>query len=221
MEKVLTGELALLGDTVASDAFVEVVPAPGVQVLGVEGGQFAWGGEGSLRIPLGALHAGQHREALVRVRVTPSAAQRGDARPLASVRLRFHDPSDFDLERVQEVVARAAFSEDAALVSARSNAHTQAIAAVQKAAKLELAASDAVSRGDFHAAETHLAQAESALRTQAAGTKDRGERARLAGMAGSVAGARASATAVHAAPKPAQREEALKMNSAAMDALGY
>jgi Ca-activated chloride channel family protein len=222
MQKTIEDELALLGDTVASDAFVEVVPAPGVRLAGADGVSFNWAEAGSMRIPLGALHAGQHREALVRVRVDPSSFGRSaDARPLASVRLRFHDSADGDVERVQEVVARAGVTSDASEVAMKTNARTQAIATIQKAAKMELAASDAANHGDFGAAQAQLAQAESTIRAQAATVKDEGQKKRLAQAAGGLSAARASAGAAAAAPKAVQRDVVLRMNSAAMDSLGY
>src|SRR4029078_7027032 len=86
----------------ATVAFVEVLPARGVQLLGGDGVRASFGQGGALKIPLGAMFGGQHREMLVRVRVT--AAGDGE-KPLASVRFHFQDPSEGNLDRVQEVVA--------------------------------------------------------------------------------------------------------------------
>ena len=88
MASILKGEVDLLNATLASDSFVEVVPAPGVQLLGADGIRADWHEGSTLRIPLGALHSGQHREALVRVRISNPAAFEGQTHPLASVRLR-------------------------------------------------------------------------------------------------------------------------------------
>src|SRR5262249_28319413 len=99
MKGTLAHEMELLGSTVASDAVVEIVPAPGVALIGADGIRADWGESGALRIPLGALYGGQHREALVRVRVSPAAFERAGgsaSKPLASVRLRFRDPADGD-----------------------------------------------------------------------------------------------------------------------------
>ena len=218
----LHDELGLLTGTVASDAVVEIVPAPGVRLTGADGARFDWGGGGTLRIPLGALYGGQHREALVRLRVDPSVFTGGrDSRPLASVRLRFRDPADGGVERVQEVVARAGITDDAREVAARVNARTQSIATIQQAAKLTLAASESANRGELHAATAQLAQAETTIRAQALNVKDAHEKKRLEAVAGQLATSRASAGAAAAAPKAVQRDEALKMNSEAMDAMGY
>jgi Ca-activated chloride channel family protein len=78
MATILKGELDLLDQTLASNAFVEVVPAPGVQLSGADGVRADFSGDGSLRIPLGALHSGQHREALVRVRLVDPEAFTGN-----------------------------------------------------------------------------------------------------------------------------------------------
>jgi len=58
MANILKGELDLLDQTLASNAFVEIVPAPGVQLSGADGVRADFTGNGSLRIPLGALHSG-------------------------------------------------------------------------------------------------------------------------------------------------------------------
>lgn len=222
MAAALHDELGLLTGTVASDAVLEVVPAPGVRLTGADGARFDWGGSGTLRIPLGALYGGQHREALVRVHVDPSVfVSTRDSRPLASVRLRFRDPADGDVERVQEVVARAGLTDDAREVAARGNARTQSIATIQEAAKLELAASDAANRGELQAATVRLAQAETTIREQAHKVADPRQKKRLEEVAGTLARSRASAGAAAAAPKAVQRDEALKMNSAALDLEGY
>lgn len=224
MVATLRHEIDLLGSTVASDAFVDVVPAPGVELLGAEGVRADAGEAGALRIPLGALFGGQHREALVRVRVSPSAFEGslgGPSRPLASVRLRFHDPADGDVERVQEVVARAGLTDDPEAVTRYESPRTKAIVAIQSAARLELAASQAVNHGRFGDADKDLKAAETALRAQAQATSDVHEKRRLEGAAGGLGATRAAAGAAAAAPQAVQRDEALKMNKAAMDAYGY
>jgi Ca-activated chloride channel family protein len=224
MVATLRHEIDLLASTVASDAFVDVVPAPGGPLVGAAGIRADAGERGSLRIPLGVLYGGQHREALVRVQVTPSAWDGrvgGPSRPLASVRLRFHDPADGDVERVQEVIARAGYTDDPDAVARSVSPRARAIAAIQSAASLELSASQAVSKGEFGDAEKKLVEAESSLRAQAQATADVHEKRRLEGAATNVGAARASAGAAAAAPRAVQRDEALKMNKAAMDAYGY
>jgi Ca-activated chloride channel family protein len=209
----------LLGSTVASEATLEVVPAPGVQIVGVDGSHFEWAGRGAADIPVGALFPGQHREALVHVHVDPSAA--GTQRVLASVRLKFHDPMEGGVERVQEVLARVSTTEDAAAVAMHSNQKTHAMMAVFEAAKTELQAAQALSAGNFAEAQTQLASVEESLRAQAAATTDTEARARLTHVAQSVAGGRAAAAAAPKAAPSAVRGDALDLNKAAMGAMGY
>jgi Ca-activated chloride channel homolog len=130
MMATLQREVALIGDTVASDASLEVVPAPGVRVIGAEGVHSTWNGR-AFRIPLGALFAGQHREALVRVALDGSEAQ--TERPLASVRLVYRDPRDGDLERVKETVARVSFSSDDAAVARGADERVKAMVSLVEA----------------------------------------------------------------------------------------
>ncbi len=221
MVSTLQREMELLGSTVASDAFVEVVPAPGVQLIPVDGIQTQWGQSGSLVIPLGVLFGGQHREALVRARFGGLDLPRGDTRPIASVRLHFRDPNDGEVERIQEVVARVGFSDDGAEVASHANSHTRAIVAIQEAAKLELNAAKSVNAGRFDAADGTLASAETKLRDEAKVAHDAGQRRRLSDAAASIAAARATTKAAAAAPAPAKREKALELNSAGMGAMGY
>ena len=85
MEGTLEHEIALLSSTVADQAMIEVVPAPGVEIEGIDGARMEWGPGRVARVPLGALYTGQHREALVRVRVSGgSVAFSGRSRACAS-----------------------------------------------------------------------------------------------------------------------------------------
>jgi Ca-activated chloride channel family protein len=219
MRATLEGEFDLLRSTVATDAAVEVVPAPGVQLLDIEGARGERGGNGTMRIPLGSLFAGQHREALVRVRLNESAP--GTQRALASVRLTFRDPAENGLQRVQEVLARASTTTDPSEVAARANAKTQAMMATVEAARTELRAAQDLGAGNFAQAQTQLAQAEQAVRTQAATTKDPEARRKLDATAQSLATASARAAAAPKAAPSAVRESTLQMNGAAMKSLGY
>src|SRR5262249_12088553 len=103
MTAILDREIGLLQATAATGALVQVAPAPGVTILGADGVRIDRQPNGSVQLPLGTMFGGQHREMALRVRV--EAAGEG-GRALASVRLRFRDPGDGGLERVQEVVAR-------------------------------------------------------------------------------------------------------------------
>jgi len=219
MVATLQSEIDLLATTVADQAVLEVVPAPGVMLSGVEGARTEAGEGGSVRIPLGALFAGQHREALVRVRLTQAAA--GTQRALASVRLKFRDTAENDVERVQEVLARAQTSDDPVAVAEHANAKTHAMIAMVDAARTQVQAAQDMGVGSFGKAEQQLAQAERRLRDEAARTKDDDAKKKLTAAATTVARARANAAAAPAAPAPKQREDALDMNQAGMKALGY
>jgi Ca-activated chloride channel homolog len=219
---IVDREVKLLDSTMATDAFVEVVPAPGVQILGADGiARADWQG-GALRVPLGTMFGGQHREMLVRVRVT---ADGDGSRPLASVRLHFRDPADGSLSRVQEVVARHEVTRDAQLVERNVNEKAQSIAAVQQAAQAAVRAAQRVNADDFEAADRELAVAEKRVLESAKRSKDKVEQQRLQAAADRMSSARKSAQAAAAAPaaaKPAaKRAGALDANSAGMSAAGF
>jgi Ca-activated chloride channel family protein len=221
MEGTLEHEIALLSSTVADQAMIEVVPAPGVEIEGIDGARMEWGPGRVARVPLGALYTGQHREALVRVRV--SGGNVGVQRALASVRLSFRDPTENDVERVQEVLARASTSDDPVAVAAHASAQTHAMMATLQAAKTELQAAQDMGSGNYAQAQSQLAVAEQNLREQAARTKDASARKKLDAAMQTVASARAHVGAAAAAPAaaPPPRADVLDMNRAAMGAMGY
>ncbi|HEY8078449.1 MAG TPA: VWA domain-containing protein [Labilithrix sp.] len=222
--KILKEEMNLLDGTVASDAFVEIVPAPGIAVEGADGVRTEWRNDGerpTLRIPLGALFAGQHREALVRVRITDPSVFEGHSRSVASVRLRFKDATEGDLERVQEVVARTALSNDATAVASAKSERANAIAAVMSASKAQLDAAQSVNSGNFVDADKELAKAQIALASQAQASKDDAQKKRLQAAADKVAVSRAATAGAAAAPAPAKRARALEINADAMHSAGF
>lgn len=219
MTATLEQEVDMLARTVADQAVLEVVPAPGVMLSGVEGARVEAIEGGAVRIPLGALYAGQHREALVRVRLTSAAS--GTQRALASVRLKFRDPSENEVERVQEVLARAQTSDDPVAVAAHANAKTQAMMAMVDAAKTQVQAAQDMGVGNFAQAEGQLAAVEKKLRDEAARTKDDDARRKLTAAAATVATSRAAAAAAPKAAPAKQRSDVLEMNSAGMKAMGY
>ena len=221
MANILKGELALLNATLASDSFVEIVPAPGVALVGADGVRADWHDGGSLRIPLGALHAGQHREALVRVRITDPASFEGQTRSLASVRLRFRDAEDGDLERVQEVVARTQLTGDEAAVASHASSRTKAIVAIQESAKIQMAAAQRINDGQFMDADKELARAEASLAAQARVVSAPAEKKRIAEAQTRIAAARATTQAMPSKPKAAQRNDALEMNASGMKDMGF
>jgi Ca-activated chloride channel family protein len=219
MASLVNHEIELLRSTVATDAFVEIVPAPGVDLVAVEGCRSERGADGAFKLPLGALFSGQHREAVLRVRLHDTNAT--SSRALASVRLHFRDPDDGDVPRIQEVVARAGFSIDAGTVAKSENAKAKSIIAVIDASKLELGASQSAGQGQFAAADKQLEEAQLALETRAKKSTDDGERARLSAVARKVAGARAQVQAAPSAPAATQRNMTLELNAAGMHDQGF
>jgi Ca-activated chloride channel homolog len=221
MASILDREMKLLQGTMATGAFVEVVPAPGVQLLGADGVRADWNG-GGLRIPLGAMFGGQHRELLVRVRVTETGT---GVRPLASVRLHFRDPAEGNLERVQEVVARFESTTDPLVVERRANLKTRQIMAMNEVAQASARAAAQVNAGQFEAADKDLAIAEKKLEESAKQATNAKDKARIQAQAAGVSAARKSAGEAAAAPpaaKPAkQRASSLEINDRSMDAYGY
>jgi Ca-activated chloride channel family protein len=222
MTGILDHEIALLQTTAATGAFIEVVPAPGVQILGSDGIRLDARADGSVAIPLGTMFGGQHREMLLRMRV--NAAGDG-ARALASVRLRFRDPADGGLDRVQEVVARYQVTSDRSLVERHANDKTRAIAASQQAAQITIAAAQQISDGRFDAADKQLAEAETRLKDAARQARSDADRQRVVAQAAHVAKARADVQDAYRAPpaaaKPMARQRALEVNAGAMRDAGY
>jgi Ca-activated chloride channel homolog len=222
MPSMIDREVALLEATAATGAVVEVVPAPGVQILGADGVHVDHKANGAMEVPIGTMFGGQHREMAVRVRV--SAVGEG-ARPLASVRLRFRDPADGNLERVQEVVARYEVTQDPVVVGAHVSAKTRTILATQEVAGMTLAAAQQVNDGHFDAADKQLATAEAKLQDVAARASSVDDRKRALATVQQISSARVAAKTASAAPPAAapaaERAPALNLNRAAMDAMGF
>lgn len=219
---IIEHEVALLQNTAATNASVEVVPAPGVQILGGNSVRLDWGANGAVRIPLGTMFGGQHREMLLRVRV--SASSDGD-HPLASVRLRFNDPTDGNLERMEEVVARYRVTTDRAVVEQHANTMTRSIAASQEVARFTAEAAQHVNEGRFDQADTKLAAAEDKLRAAAAAASNERDRKRALDNATRISTVRAATKSTAGAPAAAapaaKRARALEMNEATMRAAGF
>lgn len=223
MTAVLAQELRLFGATRATDAFVEIVPAPGVSLVSVAGARSMPSGMGGLRIPLGAMFSGQHREVAVKVRIDQPAVI--GSQPLASVRLFFRDAAEQGLSRVQEVVARYEVTDQPTVVAQHENDRAKAIAAVHEAAEVAIAAAQDVSAGRFDAADETFARAEAKLAATAANVRDAKEKERMLALARQVDSARRSSRAAAAAPPSAapaaRRAKALDINDAFMHSAGY
>ena len=224
MTAILDREIALLKATAATGAFVEVVPAPGVWITGAEGVRADRLSNGTVRVPLGTMFGGQHRELALRVRINGSAAGGDGAHALASVRLHFNDPSDGGLERVQEVVARYQITGDRNRVEASINDRTRTIYATQQAGQITIAAAQSVNGGRYDDADRQLADAENKLREAAARLKSEQEKQRVMATASQISAARAAAKpspAAPGAPAAPPRAKALDINARAMKVMGF
>jgi Ca-activated chloride channel homolog len=223
MTDVIARELDFFGSTRATDAFVEIVPASGVSLVGVAGARWAPATMGAFRVPLGAMFGGQHRELAVKVRIDqPSLV---GAQPLASVRLFFRDTAEQGLSRVQEVVARYEVTDQPTVVAQHENDRAKTIAAVHEAAEVAIAAAQDVSAGRFDDADASFARAQERLASTAANVRDAKEKERVLALVKQVQSARTSSRAAAAAPPAAapaaRRAKALEMNDAFMGAAGY
>jgi Ca-activated chloride channel family protein len=219
---IVNSELDLLQRTMATNAFVEVVPAPGVQLVAANGARASWSSNGSLRVPLGTMFAGQRREILVRFRMSTQAVE--GQTPIASARLHFRDPAEGGLSRIQEVVVRGQLTTDAALMSRHKNPEAQAIFAMHEASTIASRARQQVASGDFDHADVELARAEETLRKRAEHAKSKRDRSRMMKAAQSIAKNRRAVRAAKKAPPAARpaaaRASSLELNDAAMDMQG-
>jgi Ca-activated chloride channel homolog len=216
MAQILEQEVQLLASTVATNAFIEIIPAPGVVILeGVTLGAQLRGNQ--LRIPVGNVFSQQRREVLFRARVDTSRP--GD-RALATARFVYELPGRAGAQRTE--TARLAYSvtPDARAAARSATPRVQAMVATHEAAQSQLAAAAALNRGDDRAAVAALDQAERTLRTQAAAAPASApERRRLEQSAARIQQQRRAAEG--ASSRGAGRAQALEVQSEAMDAYGY
>lgn len=226
LPEIIQSEVALLQSTRAANAKVAIVAAPGVQILGADGarGNFV---DGNLQVPLGALFAGQHREFIVRVRITAPELVEGQSakHPLASVRLVYADPNEGNLERIQETVARFDVVSSPSVAKERANAKALGVFAMIDASKRTETASIAINNDRFDDADAELAVTESNLRKAAEKATTSADKNRLEASANRVNATRSGAGAARSAPAPAKaaakRKVSLEANDAALDMSGY
>ncbi|MEZ4441395.1 MAG: VWA domain-containing protein [Polyangiaceae bacterium] len=220
---IVKSELGLLQKTMATNAVVEIVPAPGVRLVSAQGVRSQWGGSGNLEVPLGTMFSGQRREILVAFRLDGHEVE--GTKPIASARLHFRDPAEGGLDRVQEVVVRGQLTNDASLAQRHENPEVQAIIALHRASTVATAARADLSHGDFDEAEQRLAKAEADLRQRATKARTAEDKKRMMQAASSIAKNRSQVAAAAAAPAPARaaaaRKSSLELNDAAMDMQGF
>jgi Ca-activated chloride channel family protein len=215
MAQILEQEVMLLASTVATGAYIEIIPAPGVIILeGVTLGAEVSGN--TLRVPLGNVFAEQRREILFRARVDTSHP---GARALATARFVYEVPGQGGGERVETRQLGYQVTTDARAAQASVMPRVQAMVATQQAARAQLEAAAALNRGDQAGAVVALEQAERSLRATAAAAPTAPARQRLEREAARVETRRRAAAS--AATPGAGRAAALEVQSGAMDAYGY
>ncbi|MEM9188969.1 MAG: VWA domain-containing protein [Myxococcota bacterium] len=158
MAAILEEEMNLLAQTVAVDAWVEIDPLPGVQIIDVQslGARL----EGNrLRVPIGNLHAGQRREVLFRARVNTDALGQ---RSLANARLSYREPEG-GVEREHAASIGYEVTADRGRAETSQMPRVQAMVSTWQASQARLAAAEALNRGDRAAAQQHFDFAEDAL----------------------------------------------------------
>jgi Ca-activated chloride channel family protein len=221
MAQILQTEFDRLANTAATDAYVELTPAAGTELLGVESAQFEQRPDGKLRVPLGALFSGQHRELLVRTRLT---APRAGALPVATARLVYRDPTGARAERRQQVSLEVNATGDRALAQRDSSrdARVGAMVASHEAAQAQLRAVSMLNQGqaaqaaqEFERVEAQLRQAQSVASAAPASVRENIAR-QMQGVQ------RSRARAAEAVRRPAAgRAAALGANADAFNAMGY
>jgi len=223
MTAVLAQESRLFNATRATDVFVEIIPARGVSLVSVAGARTIPAGASGVRVPLGAMYGGQHRDMALKVRIDEPFVV--GAQPLASVRLVFRDVVGQGASRVQEVVARYELTDSRDVVAKHENDRAKTIVAVHDAAEVAISAAQDVSAGRFDVADESFARAQEKLATTAANVRDAKEKERVLAVAKRMDSARRSSRAAAAAPPAAapaaRRSKALDINSAFMREAGY
>ncbi|MFO0557439.1 MAG: VWA domain-containing protein [Polyangiales bacterium] len=221
MAAILRTEFDRLAQTSATDAYVELTPAPGQELIGVESAQFERQTDGKLRVPLGALFSGQHRELLVRTRVS---AQREGAVPVATARLVYRDVGASQAERAQQVAltVNATRSPSALQAPTVQDARVSAMVASNEAAQAQLRAVQLLNEGRAAQAAQEFERVEQRLQQvqQVAAAAPASVRANIARQVEGVRRSRARAS--EAVSRPASsRAAALGANADAYGALGY
>lgn len=158
MAQILEREMQLLATTVATNAVIEIVPAPGVRILdGVTTGASVVNGR--LRIPLGSVFAGQKREVLFRAQVDTS---RPGSRDLGTATFVFEEPSASEPRR-QQAALRYEVVRNAQAARASAAPRVQTMVSNFTAAEAQRQAAVALNNNDRASAEQHYARAEEAL----------------------------------------------------------
>lgn len=158
LASILESEVRLLASTIATDAVIEIVPAPGVTILeGVSRGAEVV--RGRLRVPLGSVFAGQRRDVLFKARVDTSAP---GARALATANLVFRAPGS-DAPRTQSAPLRYAVTADARAAARSEQPRVRSMVSTYRAAEAQRLAAVALNEGNRAEAERQFEEADRAL----------------------------------------------------------
>lgn len=213
MAAILQQELQMLSNSVALNAYIEVVPAPGVVI--VEGATTGAVIEsGRLRYPLGAVHAGQRREVLFRARIDTSSL---GSRQLATARLVYETPSERE-QRVQAVPIAYEVTRDRAATERSVAPRVVAMVADHEAAEAQRQAAALMQQGQSQQAAVVLENAQRRVEATAAAAPPPA-RARLQARASSLG--TASSAASSARTESEQRARSYEFADEAMSAEGY
>jgi Ca-activated chloride channel family protein len=141
MATILEQELELLSRTVATNTIIEINPAPGVRILDVEstGGSLD---NGRVRVNVGALHAGQRREVLLRAEIDTERLGRHSA---GTARLSFDAPGRG--RQVQTARLDYQVVGDARAAEGSAAPRVASLVANHQAAQAQLAAASALNEG--------------------------------------------------------------------------
>ena len=216
MAVILQEELNLLAQTVATNAVIEIVPAPGVRVLEVLT-PGATVDNGRVRANLGSLHAGQSREILFRAAI--DTQRRGDHQ-LASANLSYRQAGNAERASRQSVALQYSVTDDRGAAQASAPPRVQAMVATYEASQAQLRAVELLNQGRNQEAAVALEGAERTLDEAAAAApaaapfRQRLEQQRSTVQRGSVRARSASSPAE-------SRATSLEMNDSAYGAMGY
>jgi Ca-activated chloride channel family protein len=215
MAVILQEELNLLANTVATNAWIEIVPAQGVRVLDVmtPGASVE---NGRVRMNLGSLHAGQSREVLFRAAVDTSSE--GD-RTLASARLVYREPGRSGAQQSQSVALSYGVTDDRDEVARSQAPRVQAMVATHEASQAQLRAVELLNEGRNEEAAVALDGAGRQLQVAADAAPAAPAAARLRRQAAEVQ--QGSSRARRATTPAESRATSLEMNDSAYGAMGY
>lgn len=214
MAGILSRETQLLAQSIALNAAFEIIPAPGVRIL--EGATIgAVLEQGRLRLPLGPLFVGQHREVLFRAQVD---TRRLGEHPLALARLVYQRPGE-SRARTAERWLRYEVTSDASAAEASRVPGVVAMVAHHRATQAQRRAAELLRRGESRQAAAQLQRAHTVLAEaaeQAPSTpQSRALRERAQHME------RSRDRAARATSAAAQADAAYQFEDEAMEAEGY